>query len=155
MLIFNFNLMYNCSMNVFLVSSFSWVNKCFLFYSILFYTPLSHRPTRGPKFAWGRASPGPFCVGRAGGRHLRGDCVGTARLQREFVPSVDMAKCVGIETGYIKIKMRGDYKYTSKWVGIAWGLRGDEKMINTLCGDGVGLPTQGFVELGAPHTIPT
>ena len=50
---------------------------------------------------------------------LRGDCVGTARLQREFVPSVDMAKCVGIETGYIKIKMRGDYKYTSKWVGIA------------------------------------
>ena len=82
---------------------------------------VSHRPTRGPKFAWGRASPGPFCVGRAGGRHLRGDCVGTARLQREFVPSVDMAKCVGIETGYIKIKMRGDYKYTSKWVGIAWG----------------------------------
>ena len=78
MLIFNFNLMYNCSMNVFLVSSFSWVNKCFLFYSILFYTPLSHRPTRGPKFAWGRASPGPFCVGRAGGRHLRGDCVGIA-----------------------------------------------------------------------------
>ena len=66
-----------------------------------------------------------------------------------------MAKCVGIETGYIKIKMRGDYKYTSKWVGIAWGLRGDEKMINTLCGDGVGLPTQGFVELGAPHTFPT
>ena len=118
-------------------------------------TPLSHRPTRGPKFAWGRASPGPFCVGRAGGRHLRGDCVGTARLQREFVPSVDMAKCVGIETGYIKIKMRGDYKYTSKWVGIAWGLRGDEKIIYTLCGAGVGLPTQGFVEWGAPHTIPT
>ena len=28
-------------------------------------------------------------------------------------------------------------------------------MINSLCGDGVGLPTQGFVELGAPHTIPT
>ena len=51
--------------------------------------------------------------------------------------------------------MRGDYKYTSRWVGIAWGLREDEKMINTLCGDGVGLPTQGFVELGAPHTIPT
>ena len=86
---------------------------------------------------------------------MRGDCVGTARLQRKFVPSVDMAKCVGIETGYIKIKMRGDYKYTSKWVGIAWGLRGDEKIKCTLCGAGVGLPTQGFVEWGAPHTIPT
>ena len=63
-------------------------------------------------------------------------------------------KMCGIETGYIKIKMRGDYKYTSKWVAIAWGLRGDEKIIHTLCGAGVGLPTQGFVEWGAPHTIP-
>ena len=36
-------------------------------------------------------------------------------------------------------------------MGIAW----DKKMVNTLCVDGVGLPTQGFVELGAPHTIPT
>ena len=62
-------------------------------------------------------------------------------------------KYVRIETGYIK--MCGDYKYTSRWVGIAWGLREDGKMINTLCGDGVGLSTQGFVELGAPHTIPT
>ena len=32
-------------------------------------TPLSHRPTQGPKFAWGRASPGAVRVGRApGGR---------------------------------------------------------------------------------------
>ena len=62
-------------------------------------------------------------------------------------------KYVRIETGYIKnmwglqiyIKIGGDC------VGIAWG----PTMINTLCGDGVGLPTQGFVELGAPHTIPT
>ena len=67
--------------------------------------------------------------------------------------SVDMAKCVGIKTGYSK--MRGDYKYSSKWVEIAWGLRGDERIIYTLCGAGVGLPTQGFVEWGAPHTIPT
>ena len=64
-----------------------------------------------------------------------------------------MAKCVGVETGYIK--MRGDYKYTSNWVGIAWGLRGDEKIIYSLCGAGVGLPTQGFVEWGAPHTTPS
>ena len=40
-------------------------------------------------------------------------------------------------------------------VGIAWGLRGDEKIIYTLCGAAVGLPTQGSVEWGAPHTIPT
>ena len=66
-------------------------------------------------------------------------------------PSVDMAKCVGIETGYIK--MRGDNKYASKWVGIACGLRWDEKIIYILCGAGVGLPTQGFVEWGgsSPH----
>ena len=44
-----------------------------------------------------------------------------------------MAKCVGIETGYIKIKMRGDYKYTSKWVGIAWGLRGDGSVTKGVC----------------------
>ena len=42
-------------------------------------------------------------------------------------PCVDMAKCVGIETGYIK--MRGDYKYASNRVGILWGLRGDVKMM--------------------------
>ena len=41
-------------------------------------TPLSHRPTRDPKFARGRASSGPFCVGRAGGWHLRGDFMGIA-----------------------------------------------------------------------------
>ena len=76
--------------------------------------------------------------------------MGTARLQREFVPSLDMAKGVGIETGYIKIKLCGDYK----WVWIAWGLRGDEKTIFILCGAGVGLRTQGFVEWGAPHIIP-
>ena len=29
---------------------------------------------------------------------------------------------------------------------------GDEKIIYTLCGAGVGLPTQGLVEWGAPHT---
>ena len=62
-------------------------------------------------------------------------------------------KYVRIETEYIK--MCWDYKCTSRWVGIARGLREDEIMMNTLCGDGVGLPTQGFVELGAPHTIPT
>ena len=36
----------------------------------------------------------------------------------------------------------------SPLVLVAWGLRGDEKMIYTLCGAGVGLPTQGFVEWG-------
>ena len=41
-------------------------------------TPLSHKPTQGPKFAWGRASPGAVRVGRAGRRILRGDCVGIA-----------------------------------------------------------------------------
>ena len=40
-------------------------------------------------------------------------------------------------------------------MGIAWGLHGEEKIIYTLCGADVGLPTQGFVEWGAPHTIPT
>ena len=75
-------------------------------------TPLSHRPTRGPKFASEKASPRPFCFGQAG---LEGDIC----------------------------------------VGIAWGLRGDEKIIYTLCGAGMGLPTQGFAEWGAPHTIPT
>ena len=61
-----------------------------------------------------------------------------------------MPKFAGIETRYIKVG--GDYKYTSKW---RLRLRGDEKIIYTLCGAGVGLPTQGFVEWGAPHTIPT
>ena len=67
-----------------------------------------------------------------------------------------MAKCVEIETGnfeiyenawglQIYIKMGGDC------VGIAWGRKND---IHFVWG-GVGLPTQGFVEWGAPHTIPT
>ena len=48
-------------------------------------------------------------------------------------------------------------KITSKWGwgGITRGLHGDEKLIKILCGADVGLPTQGFVEWGAPHTIPT
>ena len=44
----------------------------------------------------------------------------TARLQSEFLPSVDMAKCVGIEPGYIKIKMRGEV-----YIKTGGGLRGD------------------------------
>ena len=44
---------------------------------------------------------------------------------------------------------------TSKWVGITWGLHGDEKLIKILCGADVGLPTQAFVEWGASHAIPT
>ena len=60
---------------------------------------------------------------------------------------------MGIEKGYAKL--RGYYKYISKWVGNSLELRGDENIISILCWAGVGLPTQGFIEWGAPHTIPT
>ena len=39
-------------MNVFLVSSFSWVNKCFLFYSILFFSILSEKIFKGTPERW-------------------------------------------------------------------------------------------------------
>ena len=101
-------------------------------------------------------------MGQARGRHLRGDlrgdcsitkevCVGkvyceqvcVGRFQLEHVlPSVAMAKCVGIETGYIT--MGGDC------VGIAWG----RKIIYTLCGAGVGAPHTRFCQVqSSPHNL--
>ena len=47
-------------------------------------TPLSHRPTRGPKFASGKACPRPFCFQQAGRRQLRGDCVGIAWGRKNY-----------------------------------------------------------------------
>ena len=73
--------------------------------------------------AWGLRGDGSVTKGVSVGKvYCEQVCVGKFQLEQVF-PSVDMANCVGIETGYIK--MRGDYKYTSKWVGIAVVLRGD------------------------------
>ena len=109
------------------------------------------------RFALGELE-GDICVGITWG--LRGNCVGIGwgRLaykgslygegvlrtglhgdvsaSRASLRGADMFKfCVRTKhtifspLGYIK--MRGDYKYTSKWVGIAWGLRRDEQIIYT------------------------
>ena len=63
-------------------SSLDFENRVNLF-SNSSITPLSHRPTRGPKFASGKASPRPFCFGQAG---LEGDiCVGIAWGRKYYI----------------------------------------------------------------------
>ena len=106
-------------------------------------------------FAWGELE-GEFCEGIAWGRlFYNGSLCGEGvKPEKSFFVRQLKSKKVDVRSGARCLWKPQMSQKHAKLHQNGWRLRGDEKMIYTFCGAGVGLPTQGFVEWGAPHTIP-